>query len=422
MCKEYPHYRVVPVLKLVKVLTENRSQNRYLKYHSIISRLLVAATSIGVISGCDINRESDEYSDASAPSVMKIAEMSQNNIDIIKSDSKFDTLQDRNSTESIQNQLISAKSIKSSLQQIKVQSPDCILSSDSKTTLSSETVVPVVSSLQNQHNTLPTCIKFELNTLDFSPEQPWLSDIMWQTIAHQIVLDKSLSNEGGTAKVAVRMMLRQIRGIKSSAINLPSYQYINTQFTANDNQTGYLTVSSLQQRFEHSPILKYTYYQMVDVNTQKQLTLNNILSKKYSKEALLMLLQQSPKITASGAEVVDYIPIDLPVQWYLDDIGLHLLYQPGEMIEEAMLDTDDGMIMDNNNLDKIIELIVPSETVNPLLKPEYQMGMSSNNSSIEVNIQSQQDMDDIHITDGVDLDSNTDRAPIIVRQLSYEDL
>ena len=233
-----------------------------------------------------------------------------------------------------------------------------------------------VSAISTQNNhAAPPCIHFELNVLDFSPPHPWLTDVMWQMIAQQVVPDKVLSGEKGEAKIAVRMVLRQIRGLQTTSVNLPVYQYINTQFHLNKNQTGYFKIDSLQQRFEHSPKLNYSYYGMVDSKRQKQLSLSDILQNKYTKEDLLTLLQQTPKAPESGLKLLYNLPIDLPAQWYLDDKGSHLLYQPGEIIEDGLIarQTGQNINMSNSSLNEIIELIVPYELINQLLLPEYQL-------------------------------------------------
>ncbi|WP_230655945.1 hypothetical protein [Psychrobacter sp. I-STPA10] len=377
------------------------------------------ATLMVTIGGCsDPNRESDEYIAPNSDDLEKVVEVSQ---DVTRSgmDGAYVDPAIESTQEVVQYLSVpsSSEKLEVSAWQTKVQSPHCLSQPVEPTSLTSETLAPVTLE-KTQHGALSPCIKFELNTLDFSPSQPWLSNIMWQTIAYQAVPDKTLSSEGGSAKIAVRMMLRQIKGLQTSAINLPIYQYINTEFAINKNDTGYLKIDSVQQRFEHSPRLNYIYYKMVDMSQQRQLTLSDILDKNYNKEALLALLQRIPKASQSGLEPVYHLPVDLPAQWYMDDLGLHLLYQPGEMIEQTLDIYHTDKVLDNNNLNEIIELVVPYEVINNMLKPQYQVG-----KGINVNIDTINNTGDVSHTDTVDSDNNGDGMgimPIIVKQLAYE--
>ena len=342
---------------------------RWLKVCSpiaVISFLITAA-------GCDLNRDNDDYHVADDPKSKAAVALQNNTDEVAHVDPAIE------STKEVARYLdvpISAQQIQAIAWQTKVQSPHCQAPSEPSAPLVSETLAPVTSE-KNQHGALSPCIEFELNTLDFSPSQPWLTDIMWQTIAHQAVPDKTMSTESGAAKIAVRMMLRQIRGLQTSAINLPIYQYINTEFAINKNQTGYLKIDSVQQRYEHSPKLNYTYYKMVDLSQQKQLALSDVLQPGHTQEELLMLLQQIPKASQSRLVPIDHLPIDLPAQWYMDDLGLHLLYQPGEIIQQTF-DERTHKALDTNNLDEIIELVVPYAVINSMLKPQYQVGESIN--------------------------------------------
>lgn len=431
MCKEDYHSIPVTISAKIKICAKQdgyQGLNSYIKPCLCMSILVAMA----ITTGCDFNRDNDEYSDSSSPSVIRAADITpqENQQDIDNSINPV--LQTTIDAETANDQLIAADSLQTTAQQIKVQSPSCASQIQTSTPLTSETVAPVISA-STKPSPVSACVEFELNSLDFSPVQPWLSDIMWQTIAHQVVPDKTLSNEGGTAKIAVRMVLRQIRGLQSPALNLPIYQYINTEFNGNKNQTGYLKIDSIQQRYEHSPKLKYSYYKMVDIADKKQLSFNDILNPKYNKETLLMLLQQMPKASQSESELIYHLPIDLPAQWYMDDAGLHLLYQPGEMIEEA-LDIQATRTENNNNLNRIIEMVVPYEIINIILKPQYKMHVSATGSDAEGHIQLQANSkarDDQEVAENSNTNTavldkdymaviSIDTPPIIVRQLAYD--
>ena len=77
------------------------------------------------------------------------------------------------------------------------------------------------------------CQYFELNILQFSPEQPWLTSIMWQTIARVLAPETPLASQDEVAKKTVAMLFNQIEYSEQVVKSLPMYQRIDTELVLN---------------------------------------------------------------------------------------------------------------------------------------------------------------------------------------------
>ena len=106
---------------------------------------------------------------------------------------------------------------------------------------------------------------------------------------------------------------------------------------------------------------------------------------------------------------------------------MQLLYQPWEIIQQTF-DERTHRALDTNNLDEIIELVVPYAVINSMLKPQYQVGESIN---IGINADTQSgaanEQQTGSATDHSNVSGNTakvspasvDSAPILVKHLTY---
>lgn len=216
----------------------------------------------------------------------------------------------------------------------------------------------------------PDCQYFELNVLEFLPEQPWLTTIMWQTIARVLAPETPLASEEKTAQKTVSMLFNQIEYAEQRVAALPLYQRIDTQFVLNPQNsdaipspqkssgmtndatadstfisTGYLKILSTQQRdapYDKSRHQQAVNYVMLDIQKKLILNINDILlpnvtttdlSQRFDGAKLIWLqahnqdlsTKNSPRYAQSQQE-------PLAQQWYLDSEGLHLVYQSGELL------------------------------------------------------------------------------------------
>ena len=222
-----------------------------------------------------------------------------------------------------------------------------------------------------------SCQYFELNVLKFIPEQPWLTSIMWKTIAQVLVPEAPLASQDQAAKNKILMLLKQVEYADNETNTLPMYGRIDTELvlhpiTNSDTNkqgapttmaTGYLLVRSTEERGSSTQHLNYV---MLDVEKKLQLTIEDILVAKDSKDQLLTSLQKARKdwLVSKGMVETDGDKrlLQLSSQWYLDEQGLHMVYRSGELIK-AQTHT--------------VDLIVPYRLLIGLIKPSYVVKKSS---------------------------------------------
>ena len=214
------------------------------------------------------------------------------------------------------------------------------------------------------------CQYFELNVLEFKPEQPWLNDIMWQTIARVMAPETPLASQEEMAKKTVSMLFNQVAYSEQVVPTLPMYQRIDTDLilnTPNDAinpsdtdkaDTGYLVVHATQQHSDNKR--HYLSYVMLDMQKKLQLNIGDILLPDVNTDMLLDTFQDAKKqwLTEQGVapdDIEDW-PLALSSQWYLNEEGLHMVYQAGELLD---VQTD------------AVDLIVPYGLLQPLIKPRY---------------------------------------------------
>lgn len=220
----------------------------------------------------------------------------------------------------------------------------------------------------NCDSNLKSCQYFELNILDFSPKQPWLTSIMWQTIVRVIAPEVPLVSQDETAKKAVLMLLNQIEYGDTVARSLPMYQRIETEVVFNpidpdatqSTATGYLAVRSSQQRSSDRQHLNYV---MLDMQKKLQLTIEDVLLPEVEVSELLMRFQNAKKewliLQGVEAQYLEDWPLHISKEWYLSEQGLHMVYQSGELLK--------------SNTDAV-DLIVPYLLLEDLIKPNYIVG------------------------------------------------
>ncbi|WP_201586136.1 hypothetical protein [Psychrobacter jeotgali] len=208
------------------------------------------------------------------------------------------------------------------------------------------------------------CQYFELNILDFTPQQPWLTSIMWQTIVRVVAPQAPLVSQDETAKKTVLMLLNQVEYSETMVSSLPLYQRIETEVVFNPAtpdtvDTGYLVIRSNQQRGTDRQHINYV---MLDMQKKLQLNIKDILLPEVSTAELLTSFQNAKKqwLMSQGVEqqYLDEWPLHLSRQWYLDEQGLHMVYQSGELLKSS---TD------------AVDLIVPYELLEGLIKPNYKI-------------------------------------------------
>ncbi|MDN5565156.1 MAG: hypothetical protein L0G25_00030 [Psychrobacter sp.] len=214
------------------------------------------------------------------------------------------------------------------------------------------------------------CQYFELNVLEFIPKQPWLTSIMWKTIAQVLAPEAPLASQDQIAKNTILRLLKQVEYGDNETDTLPIYERIDTELVLNpiynnsNSQsdiatiaTGYLLVRSTEEPDNSAQRLSYV---MLDVEKKLQLTIEDVLLPEANKNQLLTSLQKAKKewlISQSVAKnQLDDRPLQLSKQWYLDDQGLHMVYQSGELI---------------NANTTAVDLIVPYNLLEGLIKPYY---------------------------------------------------
>lgn len=229
------------------------------------------------------------------------------------------------------------------------------------------------------------CQYFELNVLGFQPEQPWLTSMMWQTIARVMAPETPLASQDETAKKTVLMLFNQIEYSEQVVTTLPMYQRIDTELVLNtpsqsDNQsalaqqstaaneraeTGYLVVRATQHHGQSHR--QYVSYVMLDIQKKLQLNVRDILLPHVTTDILLDTFQNAKKdwLTLQGIEQKYHEdwPLQLSRQWYLDAQGLHMVYQSGELLD---VETD------------AVDLMVPYSLLQGLIKPRYIVAVPEN--------------------------------------------
>ncbi len=243
--------------------------------------------------------------------------------------------------------------------------PDISLSTTAAITTSEDsdkasptmTITPqqVIAQQPNCDATQTECQYFELNTLSFSPEQPWLTSIMWQNIARVVAPKAPLASKDTIAKDTVLKLLKQIEYSTKFVNTLPLYQRIDTELIVNptaDNQpnttdshavtpdisdnpdkvsTAYLVIHNRHDR--HTAQQQSTYV-MLDMQKKLQLTLTDILLPSISKDDLLLAIQaaqtkglmlHAPQQHTLDKPIENWSP-QLLQQWYLDAKGLLLVF------------------------------------------------------------------------------------------------
>ena len=236
----------------------------------------------------------------------------------------------------------------------------------------------------NCDNDKKVCQYFELNVLEFKPQQPWLNSIMWKTIAQVLAPKTPLASQDQTAKDTILMLLKRIEYSEQVVDTLPLYERIDTELVLNPvgaiNEdfatdstakaltetvaTGYLLVRSTVERGSSQQHLDYV---MLDIEKKLQLTIEDILLPGVSIEALLSVFQSAKKDWLISQGVAEQNLADWPLprssQWYLDERGLHLVYQTA-----ALLDADTDAV----------DLLVPYSQLTALIKPAYRVQNSTN--------------------------------------------
>lgn len=258
--------------------------------------------------------------------------------------------------------------------------------------------------------TLSDCQYFELNTLSFNPAQPWLTRIMWQTIARVLAPETPLSSQDETAKNIVSRLFNQIEYSEQMVDTLPMYQRIDTELilnpvldshlnkgSAHNNDlsdsktgekvdatlsardsitTGYLVVKSHQRRGVKDQ--QQLNYVMLDMRKKLQLTIGDILLAQVTTDALLPALEtakrdwlaiqdddlQDTDLQNSERNHFADSPLALSKQWYLDAKGLHMVYQSGERLDIKTA---------------AVDLVIPYALLQGLVNPRYivQMPLAS---------------------------------------------
>lgn len=218
------------------------------------------------------------------------------------------------------------------------------------------------------------CQSFELNVLRFRPEQPWLTTIMWQSIARILAPEMPLTSQDEAAKKTVSILFNQIAYSEQRVKTLPLHQRIDTDLVLNPQNTGQAETANTQTEAPaHTGYLvvrltntdrgaerQFAYYVMLDMQTQLQLTLSDILLPHITNEQLLATFQNAKKewLSTQGiaAEKQDDWPLALSKQWYLDSQGLHMVYQSEELLAGNT---------------EAVDLMVPYGLIDGLIKPHY---------------------------------------------------
>ena len=212
------------------------------------------------------------------------------------------------------------------------------------------------------------CQYFELNVLGFTPKQPWLTSIMWRTIAQVLAPQMPLASQDQTAKDTVAMLFNKVEYGELVDSTLPMYQRIDTELVLNpvisdtDSEleavaSGYLLVrSNLQQGADR----QHLNYVMLDMQKKLQLTLQDILLPQSDPDALLAIFKDAKQQWLHSQNIEDPDikdqPLTLSKQWYLDAKGLHMVYQAGELLP---------------NQTDVVDLIAPYSLLQGVVKAHY---------------------------------------------------
>lgn len=235
-----------------------------------------------------------------------------------------------------------------------------------------------------------SCQYLELNTLAFTPSQPWLANIMWQTVARALSPDTPLTSQQQVARDSVSALLKQIEFRSEGVISQPNYQRVDTDLilnqslntdsdTASSNtdgsntddhvMTGYLLVESTQQRSEEHQ-QGHRDYVMLDMQKKLQLTVEDVLLPDADTQKLLSAFNAVKKqwLTEQGVEqqYLEEWSLPLSEQWYIDQQGLHLVYQSGELLDTQLQEVD---------------FVVPFTQLQGILKPSYMVTLSTSMTS-----------------------------------------
>ena len=230
----------------------------------------------------------------------------------------------------------------------------------------------------NCNSTKTQCQYLELNILQFVPEQPWLNSIMWQTIARVLAPGTPLASQDQTAKDTVAMLFNQVEYSQVVDTTLPLYQRIDTELIMNpvvtvnkDKNTsmtsteldsvvsGYLLVRSSKHK-DLNRQRQYLDYVMLDMQKKLQLTIKDILLPSVSDNDLLQAFQgvKTEWLLEQDIEPQDIENWSLPMakEWYLDERGLHMVYQSRELLDTKA---------------DVVDLAVPYTALQGLIKPYY---------------------------------------------------
>ncbi|WP_352339033.1 hypothetical protein [Psychrobacter sp. 16-MNA-CIBAN-0192] len=227
------------------------------------------------------------------------------------------------------------------------------------------------------------CQYFELNVLIFTPEQPWLTTIMWQTIARVIAPETPLASQGEAAKKTVLKLFKQVEYAEQVVDTLPLYQRIDSTLVLNSAHnssvaTGYLRIRATQQRDsqltdsvrQNSKNQEQLSYVMLDMQKKLRLTISDILLPNITTAQLMQVFKPAKQSWVkakgnqpnnqylAGAEQNYMTDWEIPLarQWYLDNKGLHMVYQSGELLAMQT---------------EVVDMVVPYSALYGLIQPHY---------------------------------------------------
>ncbi|WP_300406557.1 hypothetical protein [uncultured Psychrobacter sp.] len=236
-----------------------------------------------------------------------------------------------------------------------------------------------------------SCQYLELNTLAFTPPQPWLANIMWQTVARTLSPDTPFISQQQVARDSVSALLKQIEFRSEGVSSQPKYQRIDTDLILNQGlsadsvaasngsnmdshmnnevMTGYLLVESTQQRSEDHQ-QGHRDYVMLDMQKKLQLTVEDVLLADADTQKLLSTFNTIKKqwLAEQGVEqqYLEEWPLPLSEQWYIDQQGLHLVYQSGELLNTQL---------------QPVDFVVPFTQLQGIVKPSYMVRLSTSMTS-----------------------------------------
>lgn len=208
------------------------------------------------------------------------------------------------------------------------------------------------------------CQYFELTTLSFEPEQRWLTHILWQSIARILDPKTPLVSEDESAKKMVTKLFNQIAYGEAPQATQPMYQRVDTAFVKISSGSpdkaalSYLKISLNKHREDNPP--QALSYIMLEMQKQLQLNLTDILLPTADLDDVMRAAEPAKIKWLSDqgieAKFLEDWSIEPPEQWYLNNDGLHLVYQPKEILETIEAPAD---------------LIVPFNELQGMIKPRY---------------------------------------------------